>query len=177
MMTKKKGYKITFLILLLHLFSTTIKAQTSFFHKIELGYLKNQFTMVQYDVDSGWLGYKLPDNVNGANLNWEFGYQIKDWALVGLNAGYLQFGSTQGYLVNLDAMAFYLEKPWRLHNNLRIGASHIFNQYEGGTITPYFELAAGLSYTNKKNTIIYGQVGFSITQEVLFLPIRVGVKL
>ena len=176
-MSKQKVYKIKFLILLLHLITTSIIAQNPFYNKLEIGYLRNQFTMVQYDVDSGWLGYKLPDNAHGINLNWETGYQIKDWALLGINAGYLQFGSIRGYLANLNVMTFYLKKPWRLHNDLKIGVSHIFNQYEGGTITPYFELAGGLSYTNKKNTIFYGQVGFSITQEVLFFPIRLGVKL
>jgi hypothetical protein len=60
--------------------------------------------------------------------------------------------------------------------NLKIGYSHIWNQYENGTGTVLGELCVGLNYRLTERIDIYTKSGFSITQQSLLIPIRFGIR-
>jgi hypothetical protein len=60
--------------------------------------------------------------------------------------------------------------------NLKIGYSHIWNQYENGTGTGLGELCIGLNYRLSEKTSIYTKSGVSMTQQSLLIPIRFGVN-
>ena len=60
--------------------------------------------------------------------------------------------------------------------NLKIGYSHIWNQYENGTGTALGEFGFGLNYRLTENIDIYAKSGFLITQQSLLIPIRLGFR-
>jgi len=59
---------------------------------------------------------------------------------------------------------------------LKVGYNHIWNQYENGKDSALGELGAGINCKINKNIGVYLQSGFLVTQQALFIPIRIGVE-
>lgn len=60
--------------------------------------------------------------------------------------------------------------------DLKIGYSHIWNQYENGTGTGLGELCLGLNYKLIEKVDIYTKSGFSMNQQSLLVPIKFGLR-
>jgi hypothetical protein len=60
--------------------------------------------------------------------------------------------------------------------NLKIGYSHLWNQYENGTGSALVEFGIGVNYRPKEKLNVFLKSGFLITQQSLLLPIRLGLR-
>jgi hypothetical protein len=61
--------------------------------------------------------------------------------------------------------------------NLKIGYSHIWNQYENGTGTGLGELCLGLNFRITEKLGFYAKSGLTMTQQSLLTPIIIGIRL
>lgn len=150
-------------------------AQSAYALKIEVGYLKYQYNTIQVEPGPGWKGYNLED-VNGIDINVINGISIKEKLFAGVGLGYLNFQGIHGFSVYSDFEYLPLNTKLNLLINLKIGYSHVWNQYENGTGTALVEPGLGLNYTLSPNLGIYIKTGFLITQQSLIWPIRLGFR-
>jgi hypothetical protein len=150
-------------------------SQINYSLKAETGFLKYQFNTIQVDPGPNWKGYYL-DEENGIVLNIVNGIDFKNKLFAGIGIGYLNFEGINGVSVFSDFE--YLPFKTRLTPliNLKIGYSHIWNQYENGTGTGLGEFCLGLNYRLTEKIDIYTKSGFTMTQQSLLIPIRLGIR-
>jgi len=172
---KKKSINILIIIILLQ-FSNGLNAQNSSCKAIELSYLSYQFALIQYDVDEDWLGYNLPNNENGINFNFSYGKIMKEKLLFSLGLGYLNFESIHGLEIFSNLRYLVLKRKLSPLINWRVGYNHIWNQYENGKGTAFTDFGAGFNLKFNQKLSISIQTGFLFSQQVLFVPARIGVN-
>jgi hypothetical protein len=151
------------------------QAQISYSLKVETGFLKYQNNTVQIDPGPNWKGYNLYEE-NGLDINIVNGLEFKNRVFAGIGLGYLNFEGISGLAVFSDFEYLPLKTRVTPIINLKIGFSHIWNQYENGTGTGLGELCIGLNYRLSEKTSIYTKSGVSMTQQSLLIPIRFGVR-
>jgi hypothetical protein len=169
------GVSIFFVSILL-LFVFKGHAQVSYAVKAEAGFLKYQNNTIQVDPGPNWKGYYLYDQ-NGVGINFVQGLDYKDKLFAGIGAGYLNFEGVNGASVFSDFE--YLPFKTRLTPliNLRIGYSHVWNQYENGSGTAMGEICMGLNVRLNQKIDMYCKSGILVTQQALFMPFRFGIGL
>lgn len=172
---KGKLINILITIILLH-FSFRTDAQNSNFKAMEVSYLSYQFALIQYDVDENWLGYNLPNNENGANLNFSYGKIMKEKLFFSLGLGYLNFESIHGAEIFSNLRYLVLNRKLSPLINWRVGYNHIWNQYEGGKGRAFTDFGAGFNLKFNKKISISLQSGFLFSQQALFVPARLGLN-
>lgn len=150
-------------------------SQINYSIKAETGFLKYQNNIIQVDPGPNWKGYNLYEE-NGIDFNIVNGVDFKNKLFVGIGIGYLNFDGINGLSVFSDFE--YLPLKTRLGPliNLKIGYSHIWNQYENGTGTGLGEFCVGLNYRLTEKIDIYAKSGFTMTQQSLLIPIRLGIR-
>ena len=150
-------------------------SQTNYSVKAEAGFLKYRYETVQVDPGPNWKGHNLYQE-NGIDINIINGLDFSNKLFAGIGIGYLNFEGINGLSVFSDFE--YLPLKTRLSPliNLKIGYSHIWNQYENGTGTGLGELCVGLNYRLTEKIDIYTKSGFTMTQQSLLIPIRLGVR-
>jgi len=149
--------------------------QISYFIKAETGFLKYQYNIIEIDPGPGWKGYNLYEE-NGIDFNIVNGIDFKNKLFAGIGVGYLNFEGINGLSVFTDFEYLPLKTRLTPLINLKIGYSHIWNQYENGTGTGLVELCVGLNYRLTEKMAIYAKSGFTITQQSLLTPIRIGIR-
>ncbi|MEQ9064884.1 MAG: hypothetical protein RIE58_11975 [Vicingaceae bacterium] len=150
-------------------------SQINYSIKAETGFLKYQFNTVKIDPGPNWKGYYL-DEKNGVDINIINGLDFKNKIFTGIGLGYLNFEGVSGFSIFSDFEYLPLTSRLAPLFNLKIGYSHIWNQYENGTGTGLGELYLGLNFRLTDNIDIYAKSGFSITQQSLLTPIRFGIR-
>lgn len=150
-------------------------AQMNYSIKAETGFLKYQYNIVQVDPTPNWKGYNLYEQ-NGIELNIVNGLDYKNKLLAGVGLGYLNFGGINGLSVFSDFEYLPLKTRLSPLMNLKIGYSHIWNQYENGTGTALGEFCLGLNFRMIEKIEIYTKSGFLMTQQSLLIPIRLGMR-
>jgi len=169
---KRKVFLIGLIIAL-----TVIKgySQIEYFFKLESGFIDYRYNTIRVDSGPNWKGYYL-EKRNGIDLNITNGISCNNKFYGGLGIGVLNFEGINGFSVFSDFE--YLPLKTRLSPliNLKIGYSHIWNQYKNGTGTILSELGLGLNYRISKNIDIYLKSGFLLTQQSLLIPIRLGFR-
>jgi hypothetical protein len=163
-------------IFLMHV-ATCIFGQIKYNLRTEIGTLRFQNTTIDVDPGPNWRGYSLNENQNGLSFDIINGISFKDKLQVGIGVGYLNFEGINGYSVFGDLQYLPLNSRLTPLVNLKIGSSHIWNQYENGQRSLMFDFSAGLSYKVKDNFSIYLTGGLLLTQQAFLIPIRLGVKL
>ena len=143
--------------------------------KAETGFLMYQNNTIQVDPGPNWKGYNLYEQ-NGIDFNIVNGIDFEDKLFVGIGLGYLNFEGINGFYAFTDFEYLPLKTKLTPLVNLKIGYSHIWNQYENGTGTGLVELSTGLNYRLTEKIDIYAKSGFTITQQSLLIPIRLGIK-
>lgn len=164
---------------LLVLFAITfseVNSQTLFSLKAETGFLYYRFNSIEIESEPGWKGYNLQDQ-NGFDVNFINGMKLSDLVSAGLGIAYMNFEGMPGCAVFSDLELSPFERRWSPFVDLRFGYSHIWNQYDMGTVTTLAEISAGISYRIKDNLNIYLKMGFLNTQQSILIPIRIGIKL
>ena len=143
--------------------------------KAETGFLMYQNNTIQVDPGPNWKGYNLYEQ-NGIDFNIVNGIDFENKLFVGIGIGYLNFEGINGCYAFTDFEYLPLKTKLTPLVNLKIGYSHIWNQYENGTGTGLVELSTGLNYRLTEKIDIYAKSGFTITQQSLLIPIRLGIK-
>lgn len=167
--------KIILLILLL--INVKIYSQFSYSGKIEAGYLNYQTNFVDVDPNINWKGYNLNKKQNGVSVSSINGISFNQQRFfTGIGVGYLNFEGINGVSVFSDFEYSPLKTRIKPLIDLKIGYSHIWNQYKNGKGSFLFEPSLGLSYELNKKIKIYVQSGLSVMQEALFIPIRTGIR-
>jgi hypothetical protein len=150
-------------------------AQINYSVKAETGFLKFQCNTVQIDPGPNWRGYNLDDE-NGVDFNIVNGLDYNNKLFAGIGLGYLYFEGVNGVSIFSDFEYLPLKTRLTPLINLKIGYSHIWNQYENGTGTGIGELCLGLNFRMTDKIDIYTKLGFMMTQQSLLIPIKLGVR-
>jgi hypothetical protein len=150
-------------------------SQISYSIKTETGFLMYQNNTIQVDPGPHWTGYNVYEQ-NGIDFNIVNGIDFENKLFVGIGIGYLNFEGINGFYAFTDFEYLPLKTKLTPLVNLKIGYSHIWNQYENGTGTGLVELSTGLNYRLTEKIDIYAKSGFTITQQSLLIPIRLGIK-
>ncbi|HOF80284.1 MAG: hypothetical protein WBH71_09910 [Bacteroidales bacterium] len=169
--------KINFFIIGLTMILTINQgySQIRYSIKAETGFLMYQNNTIQVDPGPNWKGYNLYEQ-NGIDFNIVNGIDFENKLFVGIGIGYLNFEGINGFYAFTDFEYLPLKTKLTPLVNLKIGYSHIWNQYENGTGTGLVELSTGLNYRLTEKIDIYAKSGFTITQQSLLIPIRLGIK-
>ncbi|MDA3808040.1 MAG: hypothetical protein PF440_09040 [Thiomicrorhabdus sp.] len=150
-------------------------SQINYSVKAETGFLIYQFNTIQIDPGPNWKGYYL-DEENGVDFNIVNGINFNNKLFAGIGIGYLNFEGINGLSAFSDFEYLPLKTRLRPLINLKIGYSHIWNQYQDGTGTVLSELCLGLNYRLTEKLDIYSKSGVAMTQQSLFIPIRIGFR-
>jgi len=151
-------------------------SQINYSMKTETGFLKYQYNTIQVDPGPNWKGYYL-DEENGINFNIVNGIDFKNKLFTGIGIGYLNFEGINGLSVFTDFEYLPLRTRLTPLINLKIGYSHLWNQYENGTGTGLGELCLGLNFRMADKIDFYAKSGFIMTQQSLLTPITIGIRL
>jgi len=165
-----------FLFLILTSFSSY--SQVRYSAKVETGFLKYRYQLVQYnqDPDFGGNGYYLDEEQDGIDFNVINGITLFGNRLfTGAGIGYQNFESINGVTVFGDIGYLPLKSKFTPLLNIKIGYDHIWNQYEGGTGTAFGEFSAGVNYMLTEKLNIYLKSGVLFTQQSSLIPIRIGI--
>lgn len=144
--------------------------------KLETGYSFYRYQLVQVEPGPNWMGYNLPDNTNGLELNIIYGLRLKSVLFTGLGVGYVNYKGINGYTYFGDMACQPFKTKIKPLLGIRFGANHINNQYPKGSTTALLEFNYGLSFSISKLRISVNS-GFAATQQVYFVPLRLGVIL
>ena len=150
-------------------------SQINYSIKTEIGFLKYQYNTIDVDPGPNWKGYNL-DEEDGLDLNIINGINLKNKLFAGIGLGYLNFKGVSGFSIFTDFEYLPLKTRLTPLINLKIGYSHIWNQYENGTGTGLGELCVGLNYRLTEKMGIYTKLGINMTQQSLLIPIRLGFR-
>jgi len=150
-------------------------SQINYSIKAETGFLNYQFNTVQVDPGPSWKGYNL-DEENGIDFNIINGFEFKNKLFTGIGIGYINFKGVSGFSIFSDFEYLPLKSRLTPLINLKIGYSHIWNQYENGTGTGLGEFGIGLNYRLTEKLNIYTKSGFTITQQSSLIPISLGIR-
>ncbi len=148
-------------------------SQVEYAMKVEAGFLKYRFNTIDVDPGLNWKGYYL-DGENGVDLNIINGIKYKGRLYAGVGIGYLNFEGMSGFSVFSDFEYLPLKKRLTPLINLKIGYGHVWNQYENGTGTALGEIGLGLNFRLSDSLNTYIKSGFLLTQQSLFVPLRIG---
>lgn len=151
------------------------QSQISYSVKAETGFLKYRTNTIQIDPGPNWKGYNLYEE-NGIDINIVNGFNYDNKVYVGVGTGYLNFEGISGLSVFSDLEYLPLKTRFTPLINLKIGYSHIWNQYDNGTGTALGELCLGLNYRLIDKINLYMKAGFLVTQQSLITPLRFGVR-
>lgn len=145
-------------------------SQIDYSIKLETGFFKYKYNTIQVDPGPNWKGYYLYEE-NGVDLNITNGIKYKEKLYAGIGIGYLNFEGINGLSIFSDFEYLPLKTRLKPFINLKIGYSHIWNQYENGTGTALGEFCLGLNFRLTKKIDIYTKSGFLMTQQSLLIPI------
>lgn len=160
-----------FFVLIIH----QAYAQMNYSINAETGLLIYQFNTVHVDPGTNWKGYNLYEK-NGFDFDVINGIDFKNNLFVGVGVGYLYFEGVNGFSIYSDFEYLPLKTRLTPLINLKIGYSHIWNQYTNGTGTGLVEFCVGLNYKLTEKMDCYVKSGFTMTQQSLLIPVRFGIQ-
>lgn len=153
-----------------------VKAQSriNYSVKAEVGHLKFQNHTIDIDTGPNWKGYYLSGK-NGFDINIVNGINYKK-IFAGIGVGYLNFEGINGLSIFSDIEYLPLKTKLTPLINLKIGYSHIWNQYENGTGTAMGEFGLGLNYRLSGKVSMFLKSGLLMTQQSFLIPIKLGFR-
>lgn len=156
-------------------FGQIVFSQIKYSGKIETGYIKFIGNTIDVEPGPNWRGYYI-ENEDGVDLNLINGIKLRNKIFMGVGVGYLNFEGKEGFSILTDFEYLPLKKRFTPLLNMKIGYNHIWNQYENGTESMLFEMGLGLNCKLYRNTGIYLQSGFLMTQQSFLIPLRLGFR-
>lgn len=183
-------------VLMATLLSFTARAQyrqdhasVEYMFKADLGYMP----FIANLGDKGANGYYIDDLRHIANANIINGINIRQDFFLGLGLGY-------GYVARPSnigdgwhsAMAYAnfdyrpIDAEWAPMVGLKLGAHYMMaDSPYGNTLTPYIEVSCGINWffryfvrnMERNYKSLYFEMAFTYTQQTLFIPLRIGIRL
>lgn len=169
--------RFVFTLIILLVFGLYTQAQVGYAGRIETGYQYYLFRAITYEAGPDWQGYYLSQNQSGFSIATSHGLCFANQKLyTGIGLGYLNFQGTDGASVfgDLEYLPFKTKVTPLVF--LRLGYSHLWNQYEGGTGSTHAEFGLGVNYRIKEHFGLYIKSGFTITQQAFLVPVALGFR-
>ncbi|QNN43677.1 hypothetical protein [Pedobacter roseus] len=156
--------------------NTYAQSQIKYTAKIEAGYQFFLSRPIKYDVGEGWLGYQLNGKPNGIDLSFINGVSFRDNLRLGLGVSYLNYEHINGYSVFGDLEYITTKAKISPLFNLKIGRSHINNQYTNGSTATVVDFSGGVEHKIGAKLSLQYKAGFRFVHQSIFLPIRIGLR-
>lgn len=164
-------------IFLFSIFNVSSLAQVRYAGKIESSYFIYNYTTVQVEPGPGWKGYNIDNEANGVGVSSSNGVSLFNNKLyTGIGLGFLNFDGIKGYSLYGDINYSPFKSKINPFLNLKVGYSHINNQYENGTRTALVDIGTGLNFRLTNSHQLYIQSGLMFTQQAMLFPITFGFK-
>ena len=156
--------------------NTHAQSQIKYTAKIEAGYQFFLSRPVKYDIGEGWFGYQLGEKPNGIDLSLINGISFKNNLRLGLGVSYLNYERINGYAVFGDLEYATTKAKISPLFNLKIGRSHINNQYINGSTETVIDISGGVEHKVGKKLCLQYKAGFRFVHQSIFLPVRIGAR-
>ena len=164
-------------LVLLIAFAKSAQAQIKYVGKVEIGYLKYKNRLLDVDPGVDWRGYNLNNKQSGLSISSVNGISLlKERLNTGIGVGYLNFQGISGISVFSDIEYLPFNTKLTPIFNLRLGFTHIWNQYDNGTATALGDFGLGLNYRLIDKLSVYIRSGIALTQQASFTPINFGIR-
>ena len=164
-------------------------ASVEYMFKADMGYMP----FISNLGKAGNNGYYIDDLRHIANVNIINGINIRQDFFLGLGLGY-------GYVMRPSdvangwhsAMAYAnfdyrtIDAEWAPMVGLKLGAHYMMaDSPYGNTLTPYIEVSGGINWffnyffrnMERNYKSMYFELAFTYTQQTLFIPLRIGIRL
>lgn len=168
-----KGCLVCFFLLLK--LSSQSYSQIDYSIKAETGFIKFLYNPITVDAGPDWRGYYIEDE-NGVDISISNGFLFKKKTYTGIGVSYLNFEGINGLAVYSDFDFISRKRKVAPLGNIKIGYSHLWNQYKNGTGTSLVEFGYGYNYQVTDSFAIYLKTGILLTQQSFLIPIRLGVR-
>ena len=164
-------------------------ASVEYMFKADLGYMP----FISNLGKAGDNGYYNDDLRHMVNVNVINGINIRQDFFLGLGLGYGYvlrpsdigggWHSAMGY-ANFDYRP--IDAEWAPMAGLKLGAHYMMSDSPyGNTLTPYIEVSGGINWffsyavrnMERNYKSLYFELGFAYTQQTLFIPFRIGIRL
>ncbi|ARS39104.1 hypothetical protein CA265_05205 [Sphingobacteriaceae bacterium GW460-11-11-14-LB5] len=152
------------------------QSQIKYTGKIETGYHLFLARPLKIDIGEGWMGYQLGGTPNGVDLSLINGVSYKENLRLGLGISYVNYRGINGYSVFGDLEYVTVKARIAPVFNLKIGSSHINNQYANGSTGTVVDFSGGVEHKVGKKLSLQYKAGFRFVHQSIFLPIRIGVR-
>jgi hypothetical protein len=152
------------------------QSQIKYTAKVEAGYQFFLSRPVKYDVGEGWLGYQLGGKPNGVDLSLINGISFKNNLRLGLGVSYLNYERLNGYAVFGDLEYVTARAKISPLFNLKIGRSHVNNQYINGSTETFVDISGGIEHKVWGKLSLQYKAGFRFVHQSMFLPVRIGAR-
>lgn len=163
------------LIMIFAIAIAPVRAQVKYMGKIEAGYAKYLKQELRVEPGPGWQGYNLKGEPNGVDVNVINGISFARVS-TGIGIGYLNYEGTHGATTFGEVEYLPLRSKLSPIAAIRLGYTHVWNQYENGKTTGMLEFNGGLNYNISQNVALYAKGGILFTQQSSFFPVRVGIR-
>jgi len=164
------------LLLIFICLSLMTNAQIRYTAKVEAGYEFFLSRPVKVDPGPDWRGYQLDKEPNGLDVSVINGLSFNEYLRLGLGVGYLKYGKIDGYSIFCDLECITSKDKVSPLFNLKIGRSHINNQYDDGSTDSLVDFTAGVEHRISKKISLQYKAGFRFVHQSIFLPIRMNVR-
>jgi len=174
----KHALYILLLLISFHTLAQYVETDSRHFIRIETGYLKYFFTPVNVDASENWKGYKLPNKENGLIFNAMWGWDFNEATFLGVGAGYINFEGIDGADVFTEVNFMVSNSYINPYLGMRLGYTHLWNQYEkgSGSVLAEFLLGLQIRFGTYSYSSIHLQSGLSFTQQAVFVPLRLAYQ-
>jgi hypothetical protein len=151
-------------------------AQLKYSFRFEIAHLHYIHKIVDIDPGLNWRGYHLDRQQNGLIIDIVNGISIGEKVLTGAGLGYINFEGLHGGQIYFDLQWLMMNSNFSPLIGLKVGFNHIWNQYEGGNSSGLLQIEAGVNVRTYRRCGVYLQSGFSIQQQALLVPVRLGIR-
>lgn len=132
---------------------------------------------MQVEPGPGWKGYNIDNEENGIGISGSNGITLFDEKMYfGIGVGFLNFKGIKGYSLYSELNYSPFQSKVNPFVNLKVGYSHLNNQYENGTGATLVDIGTGVNFNITKSPHFYLQSGLMFTQQAMLLPITLGLK-
>jgi hypothetical protein len=167
--------KLTLLLLVIS-YCYSAKSQFKYTAKIETSYQLFLGSPIKYDAGPGWRGYQLDKMQNGLEIGVVNGVSFNDNYRLGIGTSYLNYEGINGYSIygDLEILTSKGKTPPVFH--LKVGRSHINNQYENGNTGNFFEVGGGIERKISRIVSLQFKIGFRFAHDSILFPISIGTR-
>lgn len=167
--------KNCYLFLLLFTIPFCSKAQVKYSGRVEYSSLNYIGTLVRYETDLGD-PYYMDERVNGKEINFVNGINLKDRVFIGIGISHLNFEKIKGFSTTLDLEYLVLKTKLSPILNIRFGRNYLKNEYDVHKSSVLVGPDIGVSYKPFKGLSFYTKTGFIVTHNVGFYTWRGGIS-